>query len=562
MAPASAIDWLFAASALLATGLVLGLLYRPLGDYMAHAFTSERHWRIEKLVYRLSGVDPGRQQSWRRYLGSVLAFSAVGLVLLYALLRLQPLLPYSLGLPPMRPDLAFNTAASFVGNTNWQSYSPEQMLGHGVQMGGLAVQNFVSAAVSMAVAAALIRGFAARRGRSGLGSFWVDLVRITLRILLPLSVIAAVALLAGGVIQNFSGFTGVTTVSGAEQSLPGGPVASQESIKMLGTNGGGFFNANSAHPFENPTPWTNLLQTILLLVIPFSMPRAFGTMVGDQRAGLALLITMAVLFVFVYLPLTAFELAGAGTAPQLAGGAMEGKEQRFGIIGSTLFATATTGTTGGAVNSMHGSYTAFGGLMLMLDMTLGEVAPGGAGSGTYALLILMVIAVFLAALLLGRSPVYLGKRLGVRELKLVSIAILIMPVLAIGGIAASFTIPPMREEILSRLGNDGPHGLSEVIYAFVSAAVNNGSAFAGLDADHPSLNIALGVVILLGRFLPIVLVLALAGSLAAQGASQAVELPLHRPQFIVLLVSLIVFITVPMFVPLLLAGPFAEGLLG
>lgn len=556
-------DWLLTASALLAVGTLLAAAYRPLGDYMAHAFTSERHWRVERLVYRLSGVDPGRQQSWRGYTASILFFSVAGFVLLYAMLRLQPLLPYSLGLPPMSPDLAFNTAASFVANTNWQSYSPEKSLGYGVQAAGLAVQNFVSAAVSMAVAVALIRGFSSRRGSRGLGNFWVDLVRANLRILLPLSVVAAAILLAGGVIQNVADATSIATVSGGSQSLPGGPVASQEAIKMLGTNGGGFFNANSAHPFENPTPWTNLLQTILLLLIPFSMPRTFGTMVGDQRAGYALLFTMATLFVLVYLPLTAFEYAGSGAAPGLAGGALEGKETRFGIVGSTLFATATTGTTGGAINSMHDSYTAFGGLMLMINMSLGEVAPGGAGSGTYALLILMVIAVFLAALLLGRSPVYLGRRLGARELKLVSVAILVMPVLAIGGIALSFAIPPLRAEVLSSVSDDGPHGLSEVIYAFLSAAINNGSAFAGLDANHPALNIVIGVVILLGRFIPIALVLALAGSLSAQGApAAAVELPLHRPQFVVLLVSLIVFITVPLFVPLLLAGPLAEGLLG
>lgn len=556
-------EWFLGAAGLLTVSIALALAYRPLGDYMAHVFTTSTHWRLELLVYRLAGIDPDRQQSWARYLTSILLFSAAGCVLLYALLRAQPLLPYSLGHPPLSPDLAFNTAASFVGNTNWQSYSPEKTVGHGVQMAGLAVQNFLSAAVSMAAAVALIRGFATRRARSGLGSFWVDLVRATIRILLPLSIIAAVALLAGGVIQNLTEFTTVTTVSGGRQAIPGGPVASQEAIKMLGTNGGGFFNANSAHPFENPTPWTNTLQTILLLLVPFAMPRTFGTMIGDQRAGYALLSTMAVLFVLVYVPLTAFEFSGSGSAPELAGGALEGKETRFGIVGSTIFATATTGTTGGAVNSMHDSYTAFGGLMLIVNMALGEVAPGGAGSGTYALLVLMVIAVFLAALLLGRAPVYLGKRLGARELKIVSMAILVMPVLAIGGIALSFAIPATRDEILTRLTNDGPHGLSEVIYAFISAAINNGSAFAGLDADHPTLNIILGVVILLGRFVPIALVLALAGSLAGQGTvAGAVELPLHRPQFVVLLVSLIAFITVPLFVPILLVGPLAEGLPG
>ncbi len=553
-------DLFLAVTALLTLALVLAFLYRPLGDYMAWVFTSERHWRIERLLYRLSGVHPERQQSWRTYLRSIIGFSVASLVLLYAILTLQQLLPYSLGLPPMRPDLAFNTAVSFVANTNWQSYSPEQTVGYVAQMAGLTVQNFVSAAVSMAVAVALIRGIASRGGRSGLGNFWVDLVRANLRILLPLSIVAAVLLLAGGVIQNFSGFTNVESVAGITQTIPGGPVASQESIKMVGTNGGGFFNANSAHPFENPTPWTNMLEVFLLLVIPFTMPRTLGTMVGDQRAGYALLLTMAVIFVLVYVPLTGFELAGSGSAPQLAGGAMEGKEQRFGIIGSTIFATATTGTTGGAVNSMHGSYTAFGGLMLMFNMMLGEVAPGGAGSGIYALFILMVIAVFLTALLLGRSPVYLGKRLGVRELKIVSMAILVMPTLAIGGIAVCFAIPQVQAEIVSSMGNSGSHGLSELYYAFISAAINNGSAFAGLNANTPLLNIVLGVIILLGRFIPIVLVLMLAGSLAQQGkAESTLELPLHRPQFVGLLVSLIIFIAAPMFVPILLVGPFAEG---
>ncbi|WP_125098831.1 potassium-transporting ATPase subunit KdpA [Leucobacter chromiireducens] len=553
-------NWWFAAAAFLTLALVLAVLYRPLGDYMAWVFTSERHWRVERAIYRLSGVDPDRQQSWRGYLGAILAFSLVGFVLLYLLLRTQQLFPYALGMGPMSPDLAFNTVASFVANTNWQSYSPEQTVGYTAQAVGLTVQNFVSTAVSMAVAIALIRGIASRGGRSGLGNFWVDLVRANLRILLPLSVIAAVLLLAGGVIQNLSGFTEVETVAGLTQTLPGGPVASQEAIKMLGTNGGGFFNANSAHPFENPTPLTNMLQTLLLLLIPFTMPRTVGTMVGDQRAGYALLATIAVLFVLVYVPLTGFEFAGAGTAPELAGGALEGKEQRFGIVGSTLFATATTGTTGGAVNSMHGSYTAFGGLMLMFDMMLGEVAPGGAGSGIYTMLVLMVIAVFLTALLLGRSPVYLGKRLGTREMRIVSIAILVMPTLAIGGIAVGFAIPSVQAEIVASMGNEGSHGLSEVLYAFVSAAINNGSAFAGLSANTPLLNVTLGVVILLGRFIPIVLVLALAGSFSLQGkAESTLELPLHRPQFVGLLVGLIVFIAVPMFVPYLLAGPFAEG---
>lgn len=332
---------------------------------------------------------------------------------------------------------------------------------------------------------------------------------------------------------------------------------------MLGTNGGGFFNANSAHPFENPVPWTNLVQIFLLLVIPFALPRTFGRMVGDHRIGYTILATMAVFFVAVFTLLTIFELSGNGTAPQLAGGAMEGKEQRFGVVGSTLFASATTGTSGGAANSMHGSYTALGGMIAILNMLLGEVSPGGVGAGLYTILVMAVIAVFLTGLLLGRAPVFLGKRIGVRELKLTSLFILVMPTLALVGMAVSLAIPAVHDEIVgTAMGNPGSHGLSEVMYAFVSAAINNGSAFAGFNANTPWLNTTLGIIILLGRFVPIALVLALAGSLASQdrAASQAAELPLNRPQFVGLLVGVIIFVSVPTFFPILTLGPLAEGL--
>lgn len=554
--------WLLAVATGATMAVLLGVLYRPLGDYMAWVFTSAKDWTIERWLFRLVGVNSKSEQSWQAYLRAVLTFSAVGLVGLYLLQRTQHLLPYSLGLPAVPEDLAFNTAASFVGNTNWQSYSPEHTVGYLVQMAGLSVQNFVSAAVGLAVAIALVRGFASRRTDT-LGNFWVDLVRGTLRILLPLSVLAAVILLAGGVVQNFNGFTEVTTVTGGTQSIPGGPVASQEAIKMLGTNGGGFFNANSAHPFENPAPWTNLVQIFLLLVIPFALPRTFGRMVGDHRIGYTILATMAVFFVAVFTLLTIFELSGNGTAPQLAGGAMEGKEQRFGVVGSTLFTAATTGTSGGAANSMHGSYTALGGMIAILNMLLGEVSPGGVGAGLYTILVMAVIAVFLTGLLLGRAPVFLGKRIGVRELKLTSLFILVMPTLALVGMAVSLAVPAVHDEIVgTAMGNPGSHGLSEVMYAFVSAAINNGSAFAGFNANTPWLNTALGVIILLGRFVPIALVLALAGSLASQdrAASQAAELPLHRPQFVGLLVGVIVFVSVPTFFPILTLGPLAEGL--
>ena len=553
--------WLWAIAGLLTVAVPLAVLYRPLGDYMAWVFSSPQHWKVERGLYRLIGVDPDGEQTWQAYLRAVLVFSGVGLILLYLLQRLQPYLPYSLGLPAMSPDLAFNTAASFVGNTNWQSYSPEQTVGYTVQMAGLAVQSFVSAAAGIAISMALVRGIAGRR-RKTIGNFWVDVTRANLRLLLPLSVIVAIIFLAAGVIQNFAGFTDVTTVAGGVQSLPGGPLASQEAIKMLGTNGGGFFNANSSHPFENPAPWTNLFQIFLLLVIPFALPRTFGTLVKDKRLGYAVVTTMAGLFLIVYTAITAFEVAGRGTAPQLAGAAMEGKEQRFGILGSTLFATATTGTSGGAANSMHDSFTAFGGVTAMLNMALGEITPGGVGAGLYTILVMVVLAVFLTGLLLGRAPLLCGKRIGLRETKIASLAILALPTLALGGLALTFGIPSVRDSIVNdAMSTGGSHGLTEVIYAFISAAINNGSAFAGFSANTVWLNVTLGVIILLGRFIVIALVLALAGSLAAQDVAPAAaaELPLHTPQFVLGLMALIVYIAVPTLLPMLMAGPLAEG---
>ncbi|EWT07834.1 potassium-transporting ATPase subunit KdpA [Flexivirga sp. ID2601S] len=555
--------WLFAIAALATVALFLAVVHRPLGDYMAWVYSAPKHWKIERGIYRLIGVDAKSEQTWQAYLRGVLAFSAVGLLLVYGLQRLQWWLPYSLGLPAPSEHLSFNTAASFVGNTNWQSYSGELTLGYTVQFAGLAVQNFVSAAVGMAVAIALVRGFTYRRSGT-IGNFWTDLVRGTIRILLPIAAIGAIVLLAGGVIQNFNGFTEVSTLTGGAQSIPGGPVASQEVIKLLGTNGGGFFNTNSAHPFENPTAWTNVVEVLLMLVIPFSLPRTFGRLVGDKRQGYAILVVMGVLFVASFAILTAIESGGMGTAPQLAGGAMEGKEQRFGIIGSTLFSTTSTGTSTGAVNAMHDSYTALGGMIPMLNMMLGEVAPGGVGSGLYGLLVLAVIAVFVAGLLIGRTPEYLGKKIGPREIKLASLYILVMPILVLTGTALSFAIPGVRDEVTSvSIWNPGVHGMSEVLYAFTSAANNNGSAFAGLTANTPWLNVTLGLAILLGRFVPIVLVLALAGSLAAQDKVPATAgtLPTHRPQFIGLLTVVTVLVTALTFFPVLTLGPLAEGLL-
>jgi K+-transporting ATPase ATPase A chain len=542
--------------------VALGLAYRPLGDYIARIYTGGRDLAVERGTYRLIGVDPRSAQTWPAYLRSVLLFSAVGVVFVYAIMRLQAVLPFSLGLDSPGEALSFNTAVSFVTNTNWQSYSGETTLGYTVQFAALTVQNFVSAAVGIAVEVALVRGFAYRR--SGvIGNFWVDLVRGTYRLLLPFSIVAAVVLLAGGVIQNLNGFTDATTLAGAAQSIPGGPVASQEAIKLLGTNGGGIFNTNAAHPFENPAPWTNLFEVFLLLVIPFSMPRAFGRIVGDDRQGYTILGVMAAIFVASTALLTWAELAGGGTAPQLAGGALEGKEVRFGIFGSTLYAGATTLTSTGSVNSMHDSYTALGGMVPMVNMMLGEVAPGGVGSGLYGMLVLAIIAVFVGGLLIGRTPEYLGKKIGPREIKLASLYILVTPTLVLAGTALSFAIPGIRDDVESTsILNPGVHGLSEVLYAFTSAANNNGSAFAGLTANTPWLNTALAVAMLLGRFLPIVFVLALAGSLAAQDAVPATAgtLPTHRPQFAGLLAGVAVIVTALTYFPVLTLGPLAEGL--
>ncbi|HYQ73636.1 potassium-transporting ATPase subunit KdpA [Cellulomonas sp.] len=553
--------WLAAAQLLLVVAVVAAL-YRPLGDYLAHVYTSPRDLRVERGLYRLIGVDSRSEQSWRSYVRSVLAFSLVGVLLVYVLQRAQAWLPWDLGLPAVRPDLAFNTAVSFVTNTNWQSYSPEQTLGYAVQALGLAVQNFVSAAVGIAVAIALVRGFARRRTGT-IGNFWVDLTRGTLRVLLPVSVLGAVVLIAGGVIQNWAAPTDVTTLAGGVQSIPGGPVASQEVIKLFGTNGGGFFNANSAHPFENPTSWTSAFEIVLMLAIPFALPRAFGRMVGSHRQGYAVLAAMGAIFLVSTVLLTVVESHGAGAAPQLAGAAMEGKEQRFGVAGTALFGSVSTLTSTGAVNGMHDSFTALGGLFPMLNMMLGEIAPGGVGSGLYGMLVLAVIAVFVGGLMVGRTPEYLGKKIGPREIKLASLYILVTPTLVLAGTALSFAIPGARASVESTsIWNPGVHGFSEVLYAFTSAANNNGSAFAGLTANTPWLNSALGVAMLLGRFVPIVLVLALAGSLAAQDKVPATvgTLPTARPQFVGLLAGVAVIVTALTYFPVLALGPLAEGL--
>ncbi|MFZ6991783.1 potassium-transporting ATPase subunit KdpA [Curtobacterium sp. RRHDQ66] len=542
--------------------LLLAVVHRPLGDWMARVYTSAHHGRIERLVYRVIGVDPDAEQSSRAYLRGVLLFSAVGIVVIIVLQRIQSVLPGSLGLPNVGWALSFNTAVSFVTNTNWQSYSPEATLGYSVQMAGLAVQNFLSAAVGLAVAVALVRGFARRRSGT-IGNVWVDIVRGTGRLLLPLSFVFAIVLVAGGVIQSWGSGTDVTTLVGGTQHIPDGFVASQEAIKLLGTNGGGYFNANSAHPFENPNAWTNLVEIFLMLAIPFSLPRTFGTMVGDRRQGRAILVVMGVLFLVSLSVMSIAELAGGGSATQAAGAAMEGKEVRFGILDTTLFGTTSTATSTGAVNGMFDSFTPIGGLMALLNMMLGEISPGGVGSGLYGMLVLAVITVFIGGLLVGRTPEYLGKKIRAREMTYAALYILVTPTVVLLGTGLSLVIPGVREQTIgTSLFNPGNHGLSELLYAFTSAGNNNGSAFGGLTANTTWMNTALGVAMLLGRFVPIVFVLALAGSLASQEKVPATAgtLPTHRPLFIGLLGGVAVIVTALTYFPVLALGPLAEGL--
>ncbi|MGK5738043.1 potassium-transporting ATPase subunit KdpA [Micromonospora sp. URMC 103] len=536
--------------------VALVAIYKPFGDYMYRVVSGTRQSRVERGIFRLVGVNPAAEQSWGVYARSVLAFSAVSLLFLYLLQRVQDKLWLSLGFDPVAPHGAWNTAVSFVTNTNWQSYSGESTMGHLVQMAGLAVQNFVSAAVGIAVAIALVRGFARHRSEH-LGNFWVDLTRITVRILLPVAVLGAFALMLGGVVQNLSGGTDVTTVAGAGQTITGGPVASQEVIKLLGTNGGGFYNANSAHPFENPTSWTNWIEIFLILMIPFSLPRVFGRMVGQNRQGYAIAAVMAILALASVTLTNVFELSGHGTVPQAIGAALEGKEVRFDVSNSATFAAATTLTSTGAVDSFHDSFTPLGGMVPLLNMMLGEVAPGGVGSGLYGLLILAVITVFVAGLMVGRTPEYLGKKIGAREIKFASLYFLVMPALVLIGTAAAFATGNNETAL-----NVGPHGLSEVLYAFTSASNNNGSAFAGITVNTTWWDTALGLCMLLGRFLPIIFVLALAGSLARQQPTPASEgtLPTHRPLFVGMVTGVTVILVALTFLPALALGPLAEGL--
>ena len=537
--------------------VALAACYRPLGDYIARVFTSDRHWRAERAFYRVVGIDPDADQRWGVYARSVLAFSVVSVLGLYLLERVQHWLPYANGMPNVPATTAWNTAASFVTNTNWQNYSGESTMGYVTAMAGLAVQNFLSAAVGIAVAIALIRGF--RRSRTDrLGNFWVDMTRGTVRILLPVSVIGAVILAAAGVIDNFNLTHTISTLIGGQQTLVGGPVASQEAIKELGNNGGGFFNANSAHPFENPNGFSNWFEIFLMLLIPFALPRTFGRMVGDNRQGYVLVAVMGGLLLLAAGGISFFEWQHAGTALQTAGGAMEGKEVRFGIPGSSLFSASTTTTSTGAVNSFLDSYTAFGGGIALFDMMLGEVVPGGVGAGMYGLLVLAVLTVFIGGLMVGRTPEYLGKKIRPAEMKWAALYILATPACVLTGAALALGFPAGRAAIF----NSGAHGLTEVVYAYTSMANNNGSAFAGLGTAATWYQVSGGIVMLIARFTPEIFVLALAGALARQQPVPASlgTLETHKPLFAGLLVGVIIILVGLTYFPALALGPFAEGL--
>ncbi|MER7609789.1 potassium-transporting ATPase subunit KdpA [Nocardioides sp. NPDC127503] len=536
----------------------LALAVPLFGRYLTHIYTSPKHLRAEAVAYRALKVDAEADQHWRSYAMSALGFSLAGILFLFAFGRLQNLLPLDGGFDPLPSDGAWNTAVSFVTNTNWQWYSGEAAAGHLIQMAGLAVQNFVSAAVGLSVAAAFARGLARTRNQGRIGNFWVDLVRTTVRVLLPAAFVVAIVLVAAGAVQNLHAVHEMTTLTGGTQPLTGGPVASQEAIKELGTNGGGFYNVNSAHPFENPNPFTNLLEIWAILVLPFSMAWAFGLIVKDKRQGGAVVATMGTLLTVGITLLTWAEMAGPGTAPQLAGAAMEGKETRFGEAATALFAAATTGTSTGAVNGMHESLTAPGGGVAMFGMMLGEIAPGGVGSGLYGMLMLAVVTVFLCGLMVGRTPEYLGKKISRDEMVLVAVYILTTPILVLVGAAIALTAPAG----LAGLSTDGPHGLSEALYAVTSAANNNGSAFAGITSGTPFWNTLLGMLMLLGRFVPMVFVLALAGRFATASRlpDNAGTLPTHRPLFVGLLTGVALVVVGLTFVPALMLGPIVESL--
>ena len=555
--------------------LVLLALVKPLGAYIAEVM--EGHpilalrlgGPIESVIYRLCGVRRDEEMGWLPYALALVLFNALGVLAVYALQRLQLWLPLNpQQLANVSPDSSFNTAVSFVTNTNWQGYAGETTMSYLTQMLALTVQNFLSAATGIVVAIALMRGFA-RHTAHNIGNAWVDLTRITLYVLLPLALVFAVVLVSQGAIQNFAAYQDVTTLEHATQTLAMGPVASQEAIKMLGTNGGGFFNANSAHPFENPTPLTNFLQMLAIFLIPGALCYTFGRMVGDTRQGWAVLAAMTVLFVVMAVGAITFEQQGnplfaaagvdqAASATQ-AGGNMEGKETRFGIADSGLFATITTAASCGAVIAMHDSFTPLGGMIPLVLMQLGEVVFGGVGSGLYGLLVFAIMAVFIAGLMIGRTPEYLGKKIEVYEMKMTSIVILVTPLLVLGGTAIAVMTVSGRAGIF----NPGAHGFSEVLYAFTSAGNNNGSAFAGLSANTPFYNVMLAIAMWFGRLAVIVPVLAMAGSLAAKKriAVSAGTMPTHGPLFVALLIGTVLLVGLLNYVPALALGPVVEHLL-
>ncbi len=578
---------------------VLLLTVKPLGAYMARVFTGERTLLspvfrpLERGCYKIFGVDAERDdQHWTHYAFSLLAFSIAGLLLSYALLRLQGSLPFNpqgFGAKQMPADLAFNTAASFSTNTNWQSYAPDYTMSYFSQMVSLAIHNWMSAAAGMAVAIALVRGIA-RKNSEGIGNFWVDVTRATLYILLPITLVYALFLVAQGVPQNFNAYTAATTLEGAKQSIAQGPVASQEAIKMLGTNGGGFFNANSAHPYENPNPLVNFVQMLSIFLIPAALTYTFGRMVGNTKQGWALLGAMFALFLVGVGVCTHFEAAGNPLVHALGvpGGNMEGKETRFGITASALFATVTTDASCGAVNSMHDSFTPLGGLVPLLNILSGEVIFGGVGAGLYGMLMFAILAVFIAGLMVGRTPEYLGKKIEGYEVKMAMLAVLVLAASILGwtAIGANLNLPTDEKASYASLNqfpgtaygsktdtfygptygninNSGPHGLSEILYAFTSATGNNGSAFAGITANTPFYNTALGLAMLLGRFLMIIPLLAIAGSLARKkfNPPSAGTFPTDTGTFVAVLCGVIVIVGALTYFPALALGPVVEHLL-
>ncbi|OHU44207.1 potassium-transporting ATPase subunit A [Mycobacteroides chelonae] len=557
--------------------LVLAIAYVPLGDYMARVFTGRhslrasgpstvKHSLVERVIYRAGRVDPETEQTWVGYTLSLLGFSFASVLFLYLLQRIQGVLPLSGDLGAVSPAVAFNTAVSFVTNTNWQSYTPETTMTNLTQMVGLAVQNFVSAAVGLAVAVALIRGIVRTTTGGELGNFWVDLVRGSLRILLPLSFVVALILLSQSTIQSLYTHFDATALDGTAQHIALAPVASQEAVKEVGTNGGGILAANSAHPFENPTPLTNIVEILAILIVPVCLTRSYSTMVGDKRQGLTVLSVMATLFGGMLAFVTWAESTPRGIAAQAAGAMMEGKEVRFGIPATSLFAVATTGTSTGAVDAAHDSFTAAGGGALILNMLFGEIAPGGVGTGLYGILVLAIIAVFVGGLLVGRTPEFLGKKIGRREITMAALSVLVMPALVLigTGISVALSTTPGYQ------GNSGDpgsaqsiHGFSEVLYAYASAANNNGSAFGGLTVTSHWFQASLGVAMLLGRFLPIIFTLALAGSLATQQKTpvSAGTLHTHGPMFAGLHTGTVLLVAALTFFPALALGPIAEAVL-